>query len=233
MKYLPNFLLIALTLFLISCRSTDENSIVDQNTPADTFFNINVGNKWVYKTYENGDFTNPQSPTTFTGRIDSVSIVGTVNISGLTFSKQRTKISWPLSNLNNQESFKYLRINSKGHLVYIFNPNDPNITETSGHVLHPGTDINFTYTYDFIDMDQILGNLFYKLSTDKNIEIEGNSYLVKPYLGDFTPASTQPNLLKKTQDISYKKGVGLVREICHSVYGKSYFETRLVSYTIK
>ncbi len=231
MKHLLKLLLIAFTFLLISCRSTDETPAATQ--PEDPFFNINVGNKWVYKTYEISDFTNPQSPSFFRGRIDSVSIVGNVNIAGLTFAKQRTKINWPNSNLNNSESFKYLRVNSKGHLVYIINLNDPNITETSGKVLHPGTDLNFTYTYDFIDMGQIVGNLFYKLSTDKNIEIEGNSYLVKPYLGDFTPASNQPNLLKKTQDISYKKGVGLVREICHSVYGKSYIETRLVNATLK
>lgn len=216
---------------MISCRSTDETPVQVQE-PA-PFFNINVGNKWVYKTYENNDFTNPQSPTTFKGRIDSVSIVGTVNIAGLTFAKQRTKIIDPNSNLNNRENFRYLRVNSKGHLVYIYNLNDPNITETSGHVLHPGIDKTFTYSYDFMEMNQIMGNLFYQINSEKNVQIEGNSYLVTPYLGAFTPSSNQPNLIKKTQEISYKKGLGLVKEICHSLYGKNYLETRLVSATIK
>lgn len=233
MKHLPKILLIAFTFLLISCRSTDENSIVDQNTPADTFFNINVGNKWVYKTYENGDFTNPQSPFVFRGRIDSVSIVGTVNIAGLTFAKQRTKIFFPNTNLNNQESFRYLRINAKGHLVYINNPNDPTITETSGLILHPGKDMEYRYSYDYTEGNQVIGTLFFKLGVDKNIEVEGNSYLVAPYLSEFIPAVNQPDLLKKNQEISYKKGVGLVKQVVHSVYSRSYFETRLISYTIK
>ncbi len=231
MKNLPKILLIAFTCLMISCRSTDETPVPNQ--PEEQFFNIKVGNKWVYKTYENSDFTNPQSPSVFKGRIDSVSIVGTVNIAGLTFAKQRTKIIWPNSNLNNSESFRYIRVNSKGHLVYIFNLNDPNISETSGKVLHPGTDAKFTYSYDYMEGDQVIGNLFYKLGTDKNNEVEGTSYLVNPYVADFTPSSNQPNLLKKTQDNCYKKGLGFVREICHAVYGKSYIETRLVSYTIK
>ena len=216
---------------MISCRSTDEVQVPNQ--PEDQFFNIKVGNKWVYKTYENSDFTNPQSSSLFKGRVDSVSIVGTVNIAGLTFAKQRIKIIYPNSNMNNTESFRYLRVNSKGHLIYIYNQNDPNISETSGTVLHPGTDSKYIYSYDYMEGNQVIVNLIYKLGTDKNIEVEGNSYSVKPYVADITPISNNPDLLKKTQDICYKKGVGLVREICHSVYGKSYIETRLVSYTVK
>ena len=231
MKHLPKILLIAFTFLVISCRSTDESPVINQ--PDDAFFNINVGNKWVYKTYENNDFTNPQIPSLFKGRVDSVSIVGTVNIAGLTFAKQRTKIIYPNSNMNNTESFRYLRVNSKGHLIYIYNPNDPNISETSGTVLHPGTDSKYTYSYDYMEGDQAIVNLIYKLGTDKNIEVEGNSYSVKPYVADITPISNNPALLKKTQDICYKKGVGLVREICHVVYGKGFIETRLVSYSVK
>ena len=223
--------MIAFTFLMISCRSTDENTVITD--PDDQFFNINVGNKWVYKTYENQDFTNLQSPSLFRGRVDSVSIVGTVNIAGLTFAKQRTKISYPNSNMNNTENFRYIRVNSKGHLIYIYDPNDPNISETSGTVLHPGNDDKYTYSYDYMEGDQAILNLIYKLGTDKNIEVEGNSYSVKPYVADITPISNNPNLLKKTQDICYKKGVGLVREICHSVHGKSYIETRLVSYSLK
>ena len=70
------------------------------------------------------------------------------------------------------------------------------------------------------------------IEKEEKERLEGNVYLVSPYLGDFTPAASQPNLLKKTQEISFKKGVGLVKEICHSVYGKGFFETRLVSATV-
>lgn len=53
-------------------------------------------------------------------------------------------------------------------------------------------------------MNQLVGSLFYQLHKDKSIDVEGNVYLVSPYLGDFTPAASQPNLLK-TQEISLRK----------------------------
>lgn len=134
--------------------------------------------------------------------------------------------------MNNQESFRYLRVNSKGHLVALKTLDNTPISETSGSVIHPGTDFSFTFKRDQIEMNQLVGSLFYQLHKDKSIDVEGNVYLVSPYLGDFTPAASQPNLLKKTQEISFKKGVGLVKEVCHSVYGKGFFETRLVSATV-
>ncbi|QOW09490.1 hypothetical protein Q73A0000_03470 [Kaistella flava (ex Peng et al. 2021)] len=221
--------MVGLSLLIISCRSSDDSNI--EVPEPESFFNLNVDNQWVYKTYDNPDFTNPQSVSTFSGRIDSVSIVGKVEVQGLTFAKERTKINWPNSNLNNQENFRYLRVNNKGHLVYLRTLD--NVTETSGSVVHPGQENAFTFSYDFIEMNQVVGNLFYKLDKEKNVEVNGVQYVVLPYLGDFTPAPNQSNLLKKTQEISYKKGLGLVKEICHSVYSKSYLESRLISYKIK
>lgn len=230
MKKSFTFLLVALSFLMISCRSSDDAA---PETPSqENFFNLNVGNKFVYKTYNNPDFTNPQAVSTFTGRIDSVSIVGKVDVQGFSFAKERMKTSWPNSNMNNQESFRYLRVNSKGHLVYLRNLDNIQITETSGFVIHPGEDYTYIYTYDYLEMGQVIGNLYYKLDKDKTIEVSGTQYSVSPYLGDFSPAASQPNLLKKTQEISYKKGIGLVKEICHVVHGKSYLETRLMSATI-
>lgn len=227
-KSIPLFLAV-LSLMIVSCRSSDD--LLTEVPEGESFFNLNFGNQWVYKTYDNPDFTNPQSVSTFSGRIDSVSIVGKVEVQGLTFAKERTKINWPNSNLNNQESFRYLRVNNKGHLVYLRTLD--NITETSGSVVHPGQDNTFTFSYDLTEMNQVVGNLFYKLGKEKNIEVNETQYAVLPYLGDFTPASTHPDLLKKTQEISYKKGLGLVKEICHSVYSKGYSESRLISYKIE
>jgi hypothetical protein len=227
MKKSIAILFTALSLMIISCRSSEETPL--ENPVQENFFNLNVGNKFVYKTYENPDFTNPKAVYTFTGRIDSVSIVGKVDYQGFTFAKERTKTIWSNSNMNNQESFKYLRVNSKGHLVALTKLDNTPVTETSGSVIHPGTDFNFTFSRDYTEMNQVVGNLFYQLQKDKSIDVDGNAYLVSPYLGDFTPAASQPNLLKKTQEISFKKGLGLVKEICHSLYGKNFLETRLVS----
>lgn len=230
MKKSIAILLAALSMIIISCRSSEDTA--PENPAVENFFNLNVGNKFVYKTYDNPDFTNPQSVYIFTGKIDSVSIVGKVEVQGFTFAKERTKTFWTNSTMNNQESFRYLRVNSKGHLVALKTLDNTPISEMSGSVIHPGTDFSFTFKRDQIEMNQLVGSLFYQLHKDKSIDVEGNVYLVSPYLGDFTPAASQPNLLKKTQEISFKKGVGLVKEVCHSVYGKGFFETRLVSATV-
>lgn len=231
MKNSIKMMLLALSVLVISCRSTEEP--IFQTEKTDDFFNLKVGNKWVYKTYENNDFTNPQSPTNFTGRIDSVSIVGNVEIQGLTFAKQRTKIIHPNSYNNNAVTYRYLRVNTKGHLVYYPESDNMIVTETGGHVLHPGTDFQYTYTNPITEGNQSpIANVLYQLQNDTTINIDGSTYIVSPYRGEFTPTGTVPGLLKKTQDISYKKGLGLVKEICHTVYGRTYLETRLVSSVI-
>ena len=229
MKFTLKLLLITVLLAAVSCR-TEETQTLD--LAEDPFFNLNVGNQWVYKTYNNPDFTNPQSVATFTGRVDSVSIVSTTNIQGFTLAKERTKTHFPNSNLNGNVSYRYLRVNTKGHLVSYPASGNIGISETGGHVLHPGMDVNYIYNNPIFDLgpgSPIIGNVLYQLQNEANIIVEGTSYTVFPYKGVFTPISTTTGLLPKTQDISYKKGLGLVKEICHAVYGLDYLETRLVS----
>lgn len=228
MKICFKILLLAFSVVMLSCRSSEES--VPQQEETEDFFNLKVGNQWVYKTYENNDFTNPQSPTYFTGRVDSVSIVGNVEIQGFTFAKQRTKIIYPNSYINNSVTFRYLRVNSKGHLVSYPDTDNIVVTETGGHVMHPGKDFDYTFNNPVIDgQPDPIGNIFYQLDDETTVTVEGNNYTVLPYKGDFTPTVTMPGLIKKTQDISYKKGLGLVKEICHTVFGTKYLETRLVS----
>ena len=228
MKFTLKLLLITVLLAAVSCR-TEETQTLD--IAEDPFFNLNVGNQWVYKTYNNPDFTNPQSVATFTGRVDSVSIVSTTNIQGFKLAKQRTKILFPNSNLHGKVIYRYLRVNTKGHLVSYPVSDNLEITETGGHVLHPGNDFNYTYNNPILDGpgSPVVGNVLYQLQSETNITVEGTNYTVLPYKGVFTPLSTTNGLLPKTQDISYKKGLGLVKEICHAVYGLDYLETRLVS----
>lgn len=228
MKQSIKFLCLITSVLLISCR-TDESTTTENETE-DNFFNINVGNQWVYKTYENPDFTNPQSTYTFSGRIDSVSIVENVTVQGLIFAKQKTKTTYPNSNLNGTTSYKYVRVNAKGHLVYYPVLDNIQVTETGGHVLHPGKDFTYTYNNPIIEgSPEPIGNVLYKLHTDADVTVEGATYRVSPYKGEFTPTSPNSGLIAKTQDISYKKGLGLVKEICHAVHGKNFLETRLVS----
>ncbi|MBN8623153.1 MAG: hypothetical protein J0L47_08490 [Flavobacteriales bacterium] len=227
MKKIINFLLVGVLFSVISCQRTDD-SITPPSEQKDNFFNLNVGNKWVYKTYANPDFTDPQSPYTYTGRIDSVSIVGNVTIQGLTFAKERTKIFYSGLNTNGSVIYHYLRVNSKGHLVSYPATDNVQVTETGGTVRHPGKDMSYNYSSEVIE-GILLGHLFYKLAADKNILLDDVQYSVSPYEGKFTPLSTQTNLLPKTQEVSYKSGLGKVKDVCHAIYGKNFTETRLVS----
>lgn len=231
MKSIIHLLLAGLLVTAISCQRTDEPA-APSNNPEVQFFNLKVGSRWVYKTYSNSDFTAPNNSYFFTGRIDSVSIVGTVNVQGFTFAKERTKIIDPNSNMNGQVIYNYLRVNSKGHLVCYPTLENVTVTETGGHVRHPGKDFDYNYSSEVKTGPEVIGNLFYKLEKNKSISVEGAQYVASPYEGKFTPVPTQPNLLPKTQEISYTSGLGKVREICHQVSGKAFLETRLVSMNI-
>ncbi|UBB90122.1 hypothetical protein J4771_01860 [Candidatus Kaistella beijingensis] len=62
MKKIINFLLVGVLFSVISCQRTDD-SITPPSEQKDNFFNLNVGNKWVYKTYANPTFYPNQSLT--------------------------------------------------------------------------------------------------------------------------------------------------------------------------
>lgn len=231
MKSIIHFLIAGLLVTAISCQRTEE-PVAPSNNSEDQFFNLKVGSNWVYKTYYNSDFTAPNNPYAYIGRIDSVSIVGTVTVQGLTFAKERTKITYPNSNMNGQVIYNYLRVNSKGHLVCYPTLENVTVTETGGHVLHPGKDFEYSYSSEVKMGPETVGNLFHKLEKNKTISVEGAQYGASPYEGKFTPVPAMPYLLPKTQEISYAGGLGKVREICHEIYGKGFLETRLISTNI-
>ena len=73
------FLFVAISF--LSCSEDDNTTSAEES-----FFNLNVGNKWVYKKYENSNF-NP-TEFTFNGVVDTIKIIDEVTISGLTFAKK-------------------------------------------------------------------------------------------------------------------------------------------------
>lgn len=68
MKKIINFLLVGVLFSVISCQRTDD-SITPPSEQKDNFFNLNVGNKWVYKTYDNPTFYPNQSLTKDAGNL--------------------------------------------------------------------------------------------------------------------------------------------------------------------
>jgi hypothetical protein len=217
------FLIVSVLLF--SCSKNDEVA-----TNPESFFNLNVGSKWVYKKYEN-NFNNP-TQFTFSGIVDTVKIVSIENIQGITFAKKSSK----KVNINTGNvqpiTYSYVRINNLGHLIEISEDNIVGtITETSGLVIHPINDFNYTYTTD-VNPGEIVGNIEYHLYNAINMNVEGSTYSVLPYNGVFTPAANHPELISKTVEFNYTQNIGLVKYVCHAVAGNYSWEERLVSYQL-
>ena len=131
------FLFVAISF--LSCSEDDNTTSAEES-----FFNLNVGNKWVYKKYENSNF-NP-TEFTFNGVVDTIKIIDEVTISGLTFAKKLTKRVNINSNAIVYEKITYVRMNNQGHLVEINEDTAQNtVQESFGFVLHPGSDFNYIY----------------------------------------------------------------------------------------
>ncbi len=196
---------------LISC----SNDLDDVSLESNSFFNINQGNKWVYKKYESSGF----GPATYSNIIDSVEVIGDEFIVGLNYKKIRHRVYW-FSNLQS-ETFEYLRINSNDHLV-----------DSEGTVKHPGFDAEFSYSFihNYPGTSTPMGKTIYQLQSSQNEIVEGNSFIISNYQGNFTSYDSMiPN---NHIDYKYSEGIGMISNHCPSVSGSYYYEFRLVYYEI-
>ena len=206
------------SVLILSCNKNDETATTPTNQ---NFFNLNVGNKWVYKKYVNS-FDNP-TQFTFSGIVDTIKIESLENIQGYTFAKKSSK----KVNLNagtiQPVTYSYVRINNAGHLIEILDDN--NISNDFNYIYNHNIEINNGGV-------EILGNIEYKLYESLNKVIEGNNYLVLPYKGVFTPSDNHPELISKTVEYDYSQNIGLVRFICHYLNTNFSWEERLVEYQL-
>lgn len=216
------FALLAVFFMLTSC-SRSEDGINEEATES-PFFNLKVGNEWVYKTYDRQDFT---SELKFNGKIDTLKIVEEVNLNNKKYAKVRHSYKD-----NSNQNYEYWRVNNKGHLVslssYYFNQGTS--SDNLEIVKHTGKDFDYSYTDPALSN---YGNITYKLYPETSITVNNQSYIVFPYNGHFTPNAQNPNLLPKVVEYNYKKGVGMIKSICHSVAGTYNFEEHLENYSLK
>lgn len=190
---------LAIGAMLMSCSNDDDNQ-------KDEFFNLAEGNVWVYKRYYGKSF---DDPGTFTGLTDTVRVVGQRYVNG----KKYYEITH--SNKTYDEFVDtFLRVNEKGHLV---NHND--------QVIHPGIDKN----YQFTEVSNGGGYVDYQLSNVKDIDIDGQNYIVYPYIGDFK--YDQGVVSGKFRSYDYQEGLGFV--VKHRKENEIYFEERLVYSQVK
>ena len=197
-----------LGILLASCSSDSENS-------EDNFFNLNTGNLRVYKRFISGDGIT-FSPTT---RIDSVFTTGDTIISGLTYEKFYHKVYEADVFVEPHSFTETLRVDANGHLVNV-----------AGFVLHPGYDQNFTAIREYFLQDELYGNINYQSENPMDVMVEGETYNVYPYIGNYIPLD--PGQEEQSQFDYYKPGVGLVNQHCSALMGTSCYEARLISYQI-
>lgn len=211
-----NFLRIAM-LFAVSIALLTSCSNDDDPAPiaSPSFFNLKVGNKWVYKKY----YHNPINGYSYTGTIDSVEVIGITPINGFNYSEirhKRTNDPYP--------QFEYLRVDAAGHLLGYPQYTEPAPGATP-YIFHPGLDA----TYE-TDVTENYGTIHYFLAPAVIITVEGNQYTISPYKGDFTPTGSAT--VTKTIEYDYQPQVGLVKQIIHPVAGEDFWEERLVSYQL-
>lgn len=220
-SFLKYFLISITAVLLISCSDDNNPQLEDES-----FFNLNVGNLWIYKRYDNS-YSNPEV-FTFNGLIDSVKIIEHIQLEGITVAKKWTK----RINVNNNnhilfEKISYVYVNNLGHLKELQNYIPEHVLNGFGNLLHPGLDYNLNFTTDF----QGFGTIEHTLSETVNINVEGQEFIVVPFLGYFTPSPQYPNIEPKIMEHNYQKKIGLVLRVCPSL-SIGTFEERLVHYEI-
>lgn len=219
-NYFIKISILFLAVSFASCSNDDSSSTTNTE-----FFNINVGNRWVYKKYT-FDFDNP-GVYTFSGETETVEVVETVTLNGLIFSKLKHTKTFE-NNPSTVVEYEFQRIDSQGHLRSFYAGADEstnNFNESDGGVIHPGTDFTYQFT-----QEEPWGTITYNLAGETEMSVENNNYRVMPYKGVFVP--TDVNLVSKTVEYNYQRQIGLVKRVCHAVSSNYSWEDRLVSYTI-
>ncbi|WP_309641731.1 hypothetical protein [Flavobacterium sp.] len=215
-----------LFLMAITASSCTSNSDSEPE-PLPDFFNLNIGNEWVYKEYRNS--LQDLSTLTFSGKIDSIKVESVVIIDGLAFSKLHHKTVNPSGSLSS--SYEYLRVDESGHLVgnnpYMFLIEDPASANELNIIRHPGDDTDYQNT-----SVRETGTSFSSLYPSADIMVEGNHYTVSPFVLEYTsPEGTIP-VINKSVETDYQRQLGLVKKTNAYVASPFLWEDRLVSYHI-
>lgn len=192
-----------LVIALSSCSNDDDKN-------KEEFFNLKVGNEWVYKRY---DVDNQGIESTYEGyNIDTVKVVGKEIIDGNEYFK--------LTHSNYLfDDEELLRVDENGYLV-----------SSDGYVVHPGIDKDYNEVRDVLNGNGVIN---YTLKEVTSIAVENKNYEVYPFSGYYTPNPGNLGTEGVAAIEAYSKGVGLVIRRYKYLAGMAYFEYRLVSYDLK
>lgn len=206
---------LCLITFFCSCTSNDD-ALALQPEP-ENFYALTVGNQWVYHNYR---YNNTTEVYDATGVIDSVSIVGTQEMTGHTYFKFRTSTTGNEEHITfcnpNGERFEYLReengvlLGENGVVKFIRNDYEP---------LLVASDAYFNY---YNQLQEGVSNISVPAGT---FECSNMHYYVTNEAG--TPMAGFNTYL-------YANGIGLVYDTTSFVsQGYHTIERRLHSYVVQ
>lgn len=209
-KLILLILTIAGFLFFNSCNKEDDHEVTDSINKGDSFFNLKVGNVWVYNRYT---YIVLDDQGTIEQKFRGTDTVKVVNK-----TKVGEKLYYEMSSKRYNEDGRqfqigtenyFVRTNSLGHLVGI-----------NGKLIHPGDDTN-SENY-FID-EEPSGFLFGKGTLTREMvgpisdTINGQSYKMYYYKHTYKIdehfAKDKTDLVREYGDY-YTKNVGMVKELC-------------------
>ena len=236
MKKQIRVLLVAVSfLSLLSCSKDNEESITIAKESESNFFNLKVGNIWVYKYYVKPKVvpnevvgTNYEHKFYATSKIDTVRITDSKLIDGKVYYNEETK-SYRVGELKSyQTSKRLLTINSKGHLVNF-----------SGATIHPGKDTNQSNYYSNIKyQDDDFNTSYFPLKGPLDLVVEEKPYSVYYFRIDYSKVSSfgsyaLPSELKEEEFATYyQDGLGLIQQNFASIEGDylTLNEKRMISF---
>lgn len=207
---------LAIAAVCASCSDDDTNPAPQEQS----FFTLAEGNKWVYKRYSQGE---PNGEYEFTGRVDSVEVVGQQAIEGKNYFVLNHKIYFNANYSEQRDEF--LRVDENGHLV-----------DSGGFIKHPGADAEFVYNRtvttgggEFEVVNR--GEVSYQLLPLQELTVEGSTYSVFPYSGYYTP-NDNSSPAGVAHVLNFQQGIGLISERCRYLAYELYYEDRLVHYEL-
>lgn len=191
--------ILAFAIAMSSCSNDDDNN-------PEEFFNLKVGNQWVYKRY-----TGNETQETYTGKTDTVKVVGTEIVEG----KEYFRITHTDDFLDEES----LRVDESGHLI-----------SSRGYVQHPGTDNEYTESRTILDG---VGVMYYTLKDAVSVTVEDKNYEVHPFSGYYTPNAGPGGNEGEGAIDAYANGIGFVIKRYWYISRTSFLEWKLVSYDLK
>jgi hypothetical protein len=203
----------AILLFLFSCQKEKKE---DDNS--NSYLPLSVGNYWIYDIYQ----VDPDGNETNTNNIDSLVILNDTVINGIKYFVFRNYGVWYSSGLNT----KFLR-DSSGYVV-----------DETGRIHLSNTDfVNELDSYDIGPDDQPFLHASFKVEENNEpLTVPAGTFHTIDYKGTFEAV-----YFKNTDRVSYprnshnyySKEIGLVKKTFFYLNNPTYFEERLVRYTVK